>query len=99
MSRAAILLATLLSVGAVAQQTTQQTTQQPTPQPMGTDPEGNQIQTFTELDTNSDGILEESEVSAGNFSGEFQDLDMDGDGEVNRNEYYQYYREQGSQNR
>lgn len=95
MTRAQFLLATLLgtlSVGAVADQT------------MGADTDAGatgtgQVQTFTELDTNSDGVLDEDEFGQANVSGDFDDVDSDGDGEVNRNEYYQYQRQQSDQSR
>lgn len=95
MTRATVLLATLLgtlSVGAAADQTMGADT--------GTDAaDTGQVQTFTELDSNSDGVLDEDEFGQASVSGEFSDLDSDGDGEVNRNEYYQYQRQQSGQSR
>ncbi len=91
MTRATLLLSTLLatlSVGAAAQDT------------LGDTMNGErQTKTFTELDANSDGVLNEDEVQQGNISGSFDDVDSDGDGEVNRNEYYQYHRQQSGQTR
>lgn len=84
MTRATFLLMTLLaavSMSAAADQT------------MGGG-EDRQTKTFTEIDTNSDGVLDEDEVSEAGVSGDFDDMDTDGDGEVNRNEYYQYHRQQ-----
>lgn len=53
-----------------------------------------QTQTFTELDTNNDGVLDQDEVEQGNMTGDFGDIDANGDDEVDRNEYYQYQRQQ-----
>lgn len=86
MTRATFILATLLaavSMGAAADQTMG-----------GADQDTRQTKTFTEIDTNSDGVLDEEEVSQADVSAEFSDIDADGDGEVNRNEYYQYHRQQ-----
>lgn len=88
MTRATLLLTTLLatlSMGALAQDT------------MESDSSDRQTKTFTELDANNDGVLDENELQQGNISGSFDDVDSDGDGEVNRNEYYQYHRQQSGQ--
>lgn len=61
---------------------------------LGGGDDNRQTKTFTEIDTNSDGVLEEDEVNQADVSGDFDDMDGDGDGEVNRNEYYQYHRQQ-----
>lgn len=90
MKPATLLLTALLaglSVGAVAQ--TDDTTTGGATGTMGT-----QTQTFTELDSNNDGVLDEDELSAANLSGDFSEVDSNGDDEVDRNEYYQYQREQ-----
>ncbi len=90
MTRASMLMAALvaaLSAGALAQGTT------------GIDAGGSEreTKTFTELDANSDGALDENELQQANISGSFDDVDSDGDGSVNRNEYYQYHRQQSGQ--
>lgn len=89
MKPATLLLTALLglSVGALAQ--TDDTTTGGAAGTMGT-----QTQTFTELDSNNDGVLDEDELSEANLSGDFNEVDSNGDGEVDRNEYYQYQREQ-----
>ena len=89
MTRATVLLTALLaslSLGAAAQTTTDGTT--------GTMGAGGQTQTFTELDTNNDGMLDEDEIRSGGVSGNFDDIDANGDDEVDRNEYYQHQRQQ-----
>lgn len=53
-----------------------------------------QTQTFTELDANNDGVLDQDEIEQANLTGDFSDVDTNGDDEVDRNEYYQYQREQ-----
>jgi hypothetical protein len=94
MTRATLLLTALLatmSMGALAQETTDGTTGTDT----GTGTVGDtQTQTFTELDSNNDGMLDEDEVEQGNVSGDFSDIDSNGDDEVDRNEYYQHQRQQ-----
>lgn len=85
MTRATYLLMSLLAVGAMSA-TADQT--------MGGDQGERQTKTFTEIDTNSDGVLDEDEVNQADVSGDFDSMDTDGDGEVNRNEYYQYHRQQ-----
>ena len=95
MTRASLLLATLvtaLSAGALAQGALAQGT-------TGIDAGGSEreTKTFTELDANSDGALDENELQQANISGSFDDVDSDGDGSVNRNEYYQYHRQQSGQ--
>lgn len=86
MTRATLLMTTLLatlSVGAVAQTTGTDNSMQT----------GAQGTTFTELDTNNDGNLDEDEVSAGNLDQDFDEIDADGDNKVNRNEYFQSQRQ------
>lgn len=89
MTRATVLLTALLaslSLGAAAQSTMDGST--------GTMSTDSQTKTFTELDANNDGMLDESEVSDGGVSGNFDDIDSNGDDEVDRNEYYQHQRQQ-----
>jgi hypothetical protein len=100
MKSASLLLAVLMgaaSLGATAQEVTG-ADPVPTERP-GLNEGERQIQTFTEIDANSDGVLVEEEIEESTFTGDFSDLDRDDDGEVNRNEYYQYYRDQANQNR
>lgn len=92
MKPATLLLTALLaglSVGAVAQTQTDDPTTGGATGTMGT-----QTQTFTELDSNNDGVLDEDELGEANLSGDFSEVDSNGDDEVDRNEYYQYQREQ-----
>lgn len=94
MTRANLLLAALLgtlSAGAVADQTTGAGTEDQSA--------AGQTQTFTELDGNNDGVLDEDEFGEANVTGDFSDVDTDGDEEISRNEYYQHQREQSSENR
>lgn len=53
-----------------------------------------QVQTFTELDANNDGVLDRNEVQQANANLNFNVVDANGDSEVDRNEYYQYQRDQ-----
>lgn len=101
MTRATLLLATLLgtlSLGAVAQTddtttggvgtgtTTDTTTETGTTTGTGTG------LTFSDLDTNSDGRLDEDEIDE---SLDFDEMDQNDDGEVDRNEFMQYQSMQG----
>jgi len=83
MTRATLLLSTLLaalSMGAVAQDT--MGTGSTTGQDSGT-------KTFSELDANSDGSLDEEEVKNSGSAQSFDDLDANSDGKVDRDEYTQ----------
>lgn len=84
MTRTTFLLTALLgtiSVGAVANDMSNDS---------DSAKDGLHVKVFTELDANSDGVLDQTEVQVENFA----QIDSDGDGEVNRNEYYQYHLEQ-----
>lgn len=48
---------------------------------------------FTDMDGNRDGVLTEAEVEKADFTGNFADMDRNRDDEIDRNEYYQYYRD------
>lgn len=98
MKKSSVLLTALLaslSIGAVAQTTTEDPAAGGnTGGAMGGEQGQTQTQTFTELDGNNDGVLDQDEVEEANVQGDFSDMDANGDDEVDRNEYYQYQRQQ-----
>lgn len=101
MTRATVLLTALLtafSVGAVAQTTTTDTgTGTGTDSTMGTGTGtgttgGASGLSFDNLDANRDGILEEDELEDAT---DFDQMDQDGNDEVDRQEFMQYQSQQG----
>jgi hypothetical protein len=95
MKPATILLTALLagvSMGAAAQNENAQAGQAGD---MGGQAGGQaQTQTFTELDQNNDGILDQDEFEQANMNKDFSELDANGDSEIDRSEYYQAQRQQ-----